>query len=137
MSQWLSQPHPRARENETALIAFCRHRYVSLNEGEYYADATAEEIITLGESLPASSADAETLHFERYGRNAGKGGCWPQEDPVIVMALSGDLLARLDADRGQLSRAEWLRDLTQKHLPSIPERASAFASDTANAEPRG
>lgn len=117
-AQWLSQPHLRAKRNEHLLIAFCKDRYQSVNDGEFFVDAEPSEIVAYAERLNVSAGGPEVLRFERYGRNAGRGGSWPEEDPVIVVPLPGDLGGRIDAVRGTRSRAEWIMYYVEKNLPS-------------------
>lgn len=118
--QWLSQPHMLARENEEKLIAFCKGRFTSLNDGEFFADAEATEVVSHAERLTTGGSDPEQLRMTRFGRVAGKGGSWPAEDPVVVLPLPADLLAAIDAERGQLSRAQWLHHAARRHLTHPP-----------------
>ena len=117
VAQWLSQPHLAAKRNERLLIAFCRSRYRSVNDGEFFVGAEPDQVVAYAEDLRASATCSDALRFQQYGRNAGKGGSWPEEDPVAVVRLSGDLANRIDAVRGDRSRAEWLHDFVQSHLP--------------------
>ena len=51
--------------------------------------------------------------------------------PVMVR-MSTELLAKLDADRGELNRSEWIRRLVARWVPPQPLPKSAAASKTGN-----
>jgi hypothetical protein len=116
--QWVSQPHWLARDNEDKLIKFCARRYRALNDGEFFSDATPEDVIAAAERLPASLRPAERLRFTQYGRLAGRGGTWPEADPVVVVSLSRETLSAIDAARGSVSREEWVRTSVTRCIES-------------------
>jgi hypothetical protein len=116
-AQWLSQPHTLAKQNESRLIDFCNARFAPLNDGEFFADATVEDVVAFAETLLANPT--ERLRLTRFGRQAGRGGSWPETDPVILMPLSVALLAQIDSARGGTSRAQWLQEAAQRHLNQV------------------
>lgn len=115
-SQWLSQPHGPAKQNEARLIDFCNAHYTPLNDGEFFGDASAEDVVAFGETLSAGTG--ERLRFNRFGRIAGREGWCLPTDPVVVVALPLDLVAQIDAVRGGATRDQWLRDLARHELES-------------------
>ncbi|MEV8457694.1 hypothetical protein AB0467_34345 [Streptomyces sp. NPDC052095] len=120
VSQWLSQPHQLARQNEEELIAFCKARFTSLNDGEFFADADATEVVAHAEKLTTGGNRPDRLRMVRFGRVAGRGGNAPVENPVVVVSLPSDLLTEIDAARGQLSRNQWLQQAARQLLAHQP-----------------
>jgi hypothetical protein len=115
-AQWLSQPHRGARKNEGRLIAFCKARYTPLNDGEFFGDADPAEVIAAAERLTTLEPNTDHLRMIRFGRVAGRIGTVPPEGPIVILPIPADLLAAIDADRGRLSRAEWLHDAARRQL---------------------
>ncbi|MFI6595013.1 GIY-YIG nuclease family protein [Nonomuraea sp. NPDC050536] len=115
-AQWLSQPHPLARRNEIQLVEFCHTHFKSTNDGEYFMDARVDDVIAFAETLPVSQHMTDRLQFTRFGRVAGRGGSWPDAEPVIVLPLSLDILSEVDAVRGTMSRAHWIQEAVSERL---------------------
>lgn len=116
--QWLSQPHRHAEDNERLLLKFCHSRFTSVNEGEFFENADTGEIIAFLEQLPESHDDASRIRLTRYGRMGGKGGSWPEADPVIVLPLPEEIMTAVDAARGGMSRAAWVAEAVKQRLSS-------------------
>lgn len=116
VAQWVSQPHRLARANESELIRFCAERYRSLNGGEFFAGACTNEIVRFAQSLATSPGVDEPLRFVRFGRLAGRGGRWPDSEPVVVLSLPPEMLAAIDVARGSATREDWLREAARLRL---------------------
>lgn len=119
-AQWLSQPHLLARKNESRLIGYCSSRYTSLNGGEFFSGAKAEDVVSFAEGLTAHADKGEPLRLTRFGRMAGRGNRLPADDPVVVLPIPAELLAAVDAARGDRSRAQWLQEAAIAHLTRGP-----------------
>lgn len=114
------------------MIQFCGSRYTCLNGGEFYADGSADEVVAFAESLASGTEDEPVVNMTWYPRFAGRDGCWPDEPPVVVVALATDVLELIDNVRGAASRAEWMLEAARQRLAVS---GADHASDKAKSVP--
>jgi hypothetical protein len=108
-AQWVSQAVPAAPDMERKLLGFCSSRYASLNGGEYFASAVAQEVLTHAESLSLQMTQVDVFSGQE-GR--------PKVGTKVEVRLPAEVLAQVDerAATENVSRAEMIRKLVTAGL---------------------
>jgi hypothetical protein len=126
--QWISQPHRSSKRNEEQLLAFCRSRGTSLNEGDFFAEINAADVVTFAHTLLTDKQSSVPLVMTQYGRMAGRDDTWEDAEPVIVLPTTEDVLSQIDQVRGGKSRAAWLHEAAIRHLNHAERQALTDAT---------
>lgn len=114
-AQWVSQPITTARQSERRLIGFCNDRFTPLNDGEFFSGATIDEVLHFGATLDGGAGSLILTQVALTDSRNGR----PSIGSKVEVRIPEEILARVDAFKGDRERADALRDIIAAGLDAL------------------